>query len=59
VRPYLKKPITKKGLAEWLKWQKHLPSKREALSSNPTATKKKKSVNMLTHINKKNCKKTN
>jgi hypothetical protein len=32
--PILKKPITKKGLVEWLKVQ--------ALSSNPRTTKKKK-----------------
>jgi hypothetical protein len=34
--PYLKKYTTKKGLTECL------PSKCEALSSNPTTTKKKK-----------------
>jgi hypothetical protein len=35
--PILQNPITKKGLAEWLKVK--------ALSSNPTTTKKKKRKN--------------
>jgi hypothetical protein len=35
--PISKKPITKKGLVEWLKWF-------EALSSNPSAAKKKKGL---------------
>jgi hypothetical protein len=34
VRPYLKNPITKKGLVEWLKVK--------ALSSSPSTSKKKK-----------------
>jgi hypothetical protein len=29
------------GLAEWLKVVGHLPSKHEALSTNPSTTKKK------------------
>jgi hypothetical protein len=32
------------GLAEWLKWEEHLPSKGDALSSNPSSTKKKKKL---------------
>jgi hypothetical protein len=36
-----KKPITKKGLMEWLKQEDCLLSKCEALSSNPSTTKKK------------------
>jgi hypothetical protein len=31
-----------KGLAEWLKQYKHLPSKYEVLSSTPVPTKKEK-----------------
>jgi hypothetical protein len=38
----LKKPITIKGLVEWLKLQECLPSSCEALSPNPRAAKKKK-----------------
>jgi hypothetical protein len=34
-----KNPSQKKGLVEWLK---HLPSKNEALSSNPSTNKRKK-----------------
>jgi hypothetical protein len=42
MRPYLKKPLSKKGLVEWLKWLELLPSKCEALSSNPNAAKEQK-----------------
>jgi hypothetical protein len=28
------------GVVEWLNWQKHLPGMCEALSSNPTPSKK-------------------
>jgi hypothetical protein len=35
-----KKIQHEKGLVEWLKWQEHLPSKHEALSSNASSEKK-------------------
>jgi hypothetical protein len=34
------KNLHKKGLVGCLKWSEHLPSKHEALSSNPNAAKK-------------------
>jgi hypothetical protein len=37
---YANKQFFKIELVEWLKWQECLLSKREALSSNPSATKK-------------------
>jgi hypothetical protein len=40
VRPYLKKPFTKIGLAEWLKVK--------ALSLNPSTTEKKKDASFNT-----------
>jgi hypothetical protein len=40
--PISKKKNHKKGLAELLKWQECLSSKSETLSSNPSATQKKK-----------------
>jgi hypothetical protein len=40
-RPYLKNTQHKTGLADWLKCR-GLPSKCEALSSNPSITKNKK-----------------
>jgi hypothetical protein len=46
LKPYLeKKPITKNGLEEWHKWC--LPSNQEALSSNPSTSKKKKKMTCL------------
>jgi hypothetical protein len=43
VRPYLEKIHHKKEPVEWLKQYEHLTSKYKTLSSNPSATKKKKS----------------
>jgi hypothetical protein len=40
-----KKNRNKTGLAEWHKVAECLPSKHEALSSNPSAIKKKKKKN--------------
>jgi hypothetical protein len=51
-RLYLEKTHYKKGLAEWFKPQKRLPSKGGALSSNPRIVKKrkeKKKKNFLTY----------
>jgi hypothetical protein len=39
MRPYLKNNQKQKGWGAWLKVIEHLPSKHEALSSNPTLEK--------------------
>jgi hypothetical protein len=38
----LKKPITTKGLVDWLKQQEHIPSKHEALVQTLLLPKKKR-----------------
>jgi hypothetical protein len=44
LRPYLEKYPKQNGLEEWLKW---LPSKHEALISNTSIPKKKKTENKI------------